>query len=203
MRTTDGSRCLPVRRLSLAACVAVLAACTTAPPASPDMAWVAQARSVATAVPPKLVSVLQEEIARSGHEGAVQACSDKAPAMAREASAASGWNVKRVSLRNRNPQAVPDAWERAVLEDFDRRAAARVPPAQLERAEVVFENGKPIQRYMRALPVVELCTNCHGTPDRIAPAVAARIKTLYPQDRGTGYGLGDIRGAITLRRPAS
>lgn len=164
------------------------------------MAWVPQARQVATAVPPKLLAVLQEEIARGSHEGAVSACKDKAPAMAKAASEQTGWQIRRVSLRNRNPQAVPDAWERAVLEGFDRQAAAKVPAGQLERAEVVVENGKPVQRYMRALPTIEICTNCHGPADRLGPAVQARLAQLYPKDLATGYQVGDIRGAITLRR---
>ena len=95
-----------------------------------------------------------------------------------------------------------EAWERAALEDFDRRAAAKESPATLERAEVVLHNGQPVQRYMRALPTLELCTQCHGTPDKLSPAVVARLKALYPGDRATGYRVGEIRGAMTLQRPA-
>lgn len=164
--------------------------------------WVADARKVALAVPPKLVSVLQAEIERAGPEGAVAVCRDQAPALARAASEQSGWSVRRVSLRNRNPMAVPDAWERAALEDFDRRAAAKEPPARLERAEQTMENGQAVQRYVRALPTGELCLGCHGAPESLAPAVAARLKALYPDDHATGYRAGDIRGAITLRRAA-
>jgi hypothetical protein len=194
-------------RLSLQRCrwllpVATIAllGCASAP--SPDAAWQAEARQVASTVPPRLLAVLQAEIARGGAAGAVEVCRDKAPAMARTASEESGWAIRRVSLRNRNPKAVPDAWERATLEDFDRRAAAGVPPAQLERAEIVSDGGRRLQRYMRALPTQDLCTQCHGTPDRISPAVAAKLAQLYPQDRATGYQVGQIRGAITLLRPA-
>lgn len=164
--------------------------------------WVADARKVSMSVPPKLLSVLQEEIARGGPEGAILVCRDKAPELARAASLESGWTVKRVSLRNRNPKAVPDAWERAALEDFDRRAAAGEPPAKLEVAEVVVVEGMPVQRYLRALPTVELCTQCHGTADKLSPAVVAQLKALYPDDRATGYSVGQIRGAMTLSRPA-
>jgi hypothetical protein len=183
---------------ALVAGTALLAGCATPPPA--DMGWVPQARSTAQSVPPKLLAVLQEEIGRGGYEGAVQVCKDKAPAMARAASQETGWSIRRVSLRNRNPMAVPDAWERSALEDFDRRAAAKEPAGQLERAEVVVEGGKPVQRYIRALPTIDMCTNCHGTPDRISPAVAAKLAAMYPADRATGYRAGEIRGAITLRR---
>jgi len=182
----------------------LLAGCTSAPsvPSAPpaDMSWVPQARAVSTSVPPKLLAVLQEEIARGGPEGAIAVCREQAPAMARAASEQSGWTVRRVSLRNRNPKAVPDAWERAALEDFDRRAAAKESPATLERAEVTMVGGQPVQRYMRALPTLALCTQCHGAADKLSPAVTAKLKTLYPDDRATGYAVGDIRGAMTLSR---
>jgi len=178
---------------------ALVAGCASAPPA--DMTWVPQARSVATSVPPKLLAVLQEEVARGGPEGAIAVCREQAPALARAASEQSGWTVRRVSLRNRNPKAVPDAWERAALEDFDRRAAAKESPATLERAEVTLVNGQPVQRYMRALPTLALCTQCHGTAAQLSPAVTARLRALYPDDRATGYAVGDIRGAMTLSRP--
>ena len=121
--------------------------------------------------------------------------------LARAASQESGWAVRRVSLRERNPKAVPDDWERAALEDFDRRAAAGEKPATLERAEVVQQQGRAVMRYMRALPVIELCTGCHGTADRISPAVKERLAELYPQDKATGYSLGQIRGAMTISKP--
>ena len=31
-------------------------------------------------------------------------------------------------------------------------------------------------------------------------AVAEKIKALYPDDKGVGYELGQIRGAITIRK---
>ena len=74
---------------------------------------------MATALPPKLVEVLTAQIQQAGPESAIELCQQMAPQMAKEASVTSGWRVRRVSLRNRNPKAVPDAWERATLEDFN------------------------------------------------------------------------------------
>lgn len=166
-----------------------------------DPAWVADARKVAGSVPPKLIAVLNDEIAKGGPEGAIAVCRDKAPELAKAASAESGWAIRRVSLKNRNPKAVPDAWERAALEDFDRRAAGGESPATIEKAEVVVVDGKETYRYMKALPVQPLCVTCHGPAEQLSPALKEKLKALYPDDKGVGYSPGQIRGAITLKRP--
>jgi hypothetical protein len=178
----------------------LIMAAAALPSSAADEPWLAEARQVAGSVPPKLLAVLTAEIERSGPAGAISLCRDEAPKLARAASQDSGWNVRRVSLRERNPKAVPDDWERAALQDFDRRAAAGEKPATLERAELVQQQGKPVMRYMRALPVIELCTGCHGTAERISPAVKERLAELYPNDKATGYTLGQIRGAMTISK---
>jgi len=166
-----------------------------------DPAWVADARKVAGSVPPKLIAVLNDEIAKGGPEGAIAVCRDKAPELAKAASAESGWAIRRVSLKNRNPTAVPDAWERAALEDFDRRAAGGESPATIEKAEVVVVDGKETYRYMKALPVQPLCVACHGYAEQLSPALKEKLKAVYPDDKGVGYSPGQIRGAITLKKP--
>lgn len=172
-----------------------------APAVANDDKMLTEARGVAAAMPPKLLAVLEAEIGKGGPESAIGVCRDKAPAMAKAASEQSGWAIRRVSLKNRNPKAVPDAWEEAVLKDFDRRAAAGEKPATLEKAEVVPDGERKIYRYMKALPTQDLCLQCHGTPDRLSPAVQAKLKEFYPNDKGVGYGLAEIRGAITLKKP--
>lgn len=165
-----------------------------------DAPWLAEARKVASAVPPKLLQVLTDEIAKGGPESAIEVCRDKAPQMAKAASEQTGWTIRRVSLRNRNPKAVPDAWERAALEDFDRRAAAGENPATLEKGELVTDGERKEYRYMKALPVQQICLACHGAPDKLKPEVSAQLHKLYPDDKGVGYAIGQIRGAMTIRR---
>jgi Protein of unknown function (DUF3365) len=160
-----------------------------------------EARGVASAIPPKLLNVLDEEIKKGGPEGAIGVCREKAPAMAKAASEQSGWAIRRVSLKNRNPKAVPDAWEMAVLKEFDQRAAGGEKPTGIENGEVVMDGDKKMYRYMKALPTQDLCLQCHGTPDRVGPAVQAKLKELYPDDKAVGYAAAEIRGAITLKKP--
>lgn len=160
-------------------------------------AMLTEARKVATMLPPKLITVLKEEIAKSGPEGAIPVCRDMAPKMAGEISKETGWKIKRVSLKPRNDaRAIPDAWEKAALEDFDKRAAAGESPAKLEKGEKVGNE----YRFVKALPVQPLCLSCHGTPEQISPATKAVLSKTYPNDHATGYSEGQIRGVISVRK---
>ena len=160
-----------------------------------------QTRDVAAAMPPKLMAELQREIAAGGMVAAIAACNDKAPKMAQAMSAKTGWAIRRVSLKNRNPKAVPDAWERAVLIEFDRDVAAGADPATLEKFEIVEMGNQRVFRYMKALPTQPLCLSCHGSATEIMPQVKAKLHELYPDDKATGYRVGEVRGAITIKRP--
>jgi hypothetical protein len=182
--------------------IALTLALTAALPVFADDAQLMdEARKVAVSIPPKLLEVLDEEIRKGGPESAIAVCREKAPAMAKAASEKTGWAIRRVSLKNRNPKAVPDAWEKAVLEDFDRRANAGEKPTGLEKGELVTEGDRQVYRYMKALPTQDLCLQCHGTTDRLSPAVQAKLKELYPDDKAIGYYAAEIRGAITLKKP--
>jgi len=46
-----------------------------------------------------------------------------------------------------------------------------------------------------------LCIQCHGTADQLGAGVAQRLQQRYPDDRATGYAVGQIRGAMTLQQP--
>lgn len=160
-----------------------------------------EARTIPAKMVPRLLEVLNEEIDKGGHAQAISVCREKAPQMAKALSEQIGWQIRRVSLKNRNPKAVPDEWEQKVLEDFERRLAAGEKPSGIDHGAIVVEGDKRYYRYMKALPTQDLCLNCHGAPDRLAPGVAAKLKELYPDDKAVGYSSGQIRGAITAKKP--
>jgi hypothetical protein len=176
-------------------------AALAAPAFADEAKLLEEGRGIAMKMPPKLLEVLDAEIKKGGHAEAMGVCREKAPQMAKNLSEQTGWMIRRVSLKNRNPKAVPDAWEKAVLEDFDRRTAAGEKPTGLEKGEVVAEGDKKFYRYMKALPTQDLCLNCHGTPDRIDAAVQTKLKEIYPDDKAVGYSVSEIRGAITIKKP--
>lgn len=160
-----------------------------------------QARQWATQLVQQTGAALKKELAASGPEGAIRVCTQVAPEIAGNLSRENGARVARVSLKVRNAVlGHPDAWEQAVLADFDRRAAAGEKPEAMERAEIVSEPAGRYFRYMKAIPTQPMCLACHGTPEALAPSIKEKLAAEYPKDRATGYSVGQIRGAVTVKR---
>jgi len=170
--------------------------------AEPDPAQVASARAAVKEMGESLKRELMAAIAVGGPQAAIGVCKTIAPALAEKTSAARGLKVGRTALRVRNPANAPDAWERAVLEDFAARIKTGADAATLEHAETITDaSGASTFRYMKAIPMGAVpCLTCHGAPE---PALKAEIMRLYPQDQATGFRPGDLRGAFTVSAPSS
>lgn len=161
-----------------------------------------ESRKVAQGFMQQLGSELKKEISTNGPEAAIKVCKTLAPSVAGELSLKNGWKVSRVSLKVRNPLlGTPDAWEQKVLADFDQRAVNGDKLDKLEYAEIVTEPQGKFFRYMKALPVQPGCLMCHGAPENLADGIKARFAAEYPHDKATGYNVGQVRGAITIKRP--
>ena len=89
-----------------------------------------------------------------------------------------------------------DTWETKVLNEFEARKVKGEKVKPMAYFEAVNKNGKKTFRFMKAIPTGQVCLKCHG--DNIAPAIKAKLQKLYPNDKATGYKLGDIRGAFTI-----
>lgn len=160
-------------------------------------------RKNALPVLPRVVSMMQDTVAEKGAVEAIPVCKEKAPQMLKEQSAKTGWDMRRVSLRTRNPErGTPDVWEARQLADFNIRAANGEKVDTLENGEVVTDNnGKQVYRYIRAIPVGDVCLKCHGPADSIEPGLKSQLAKSYPNDTAFGYQKGQIRGALSVKRP--
>jgi hypothetical protein len=156
-------------------------------------------RQEASALAEKYVAQLKPELKSAmqsrGPSHAIEVCATLAPRIADALTAESGWQVSRVSLKQRNVgRAMPDKWERGVLQKFDRRQAEGVKVAELNHGEVVGGH----YRFMQAQLVEPVCLVCHG--ESLSDEVKATLHLYYPDDIATGYSLGQVRGAISLSR---
>ncbi len=161
-----------------------------------------ESRDVATPFLQQLGAANKKAISESGPDAAVGVCKDIAPQLTSSISRQTGWKLTRVSLKVRNPLlGTADAWEQKGLQEFEARVAKGEKPETLELAEIVQEpNGKSF-RYMKAIVLQQGCVACHGSAEQIPDGVKARLAEEYPHDRATGYGVGQIRGAVSIKRP--
>lgn len=158
-----------------------------------------QSRNLSQDYAAKLKGTLMGAIQAGGPEAAIAVCKVKAPAIAKEKAASTGWSIGRTALKLRNPANSPDAWERYVLLRFQDQISDGTEVKNLEHYETTTKNGERVFRYMRAIPTQAPCLICHGS--NLSQNVKAKIEELYPEDRATGFSQGELRGAFTIVQP--
>ena len=94
-----------------------------------------------------------------------------------------------------------DRWEQQVLANFAQQASKGEKYETMAFAELVEETDGKYFRFMKAIGVQDQCLACHGDPAQMDPEVKALIKSRYPHDQATGYKVGDLRGAVSIKRP--
>ena len=154
-------------------------------------------REIAMQLGAQLKAALSSALQTSPEE-AINVCNERAPQIAATLHDAHEAKVGRTALRVRNPSNEPTDWQRTVLEDFQKRAAAGEPLTSLEFSAVVSVNGQAERRFMKAIGTEPLCLVCHG--QRVSPDIKRAIAKKYPRDAATGFKVGDLRGAFYVVR---
>jgi hypothetical protein len=130
-----------------------------------------------------LGGALREALAR-GPEPAIDACRVEAPRLAREI-AADGVAVGRTSHRLRNPANAPEDWMLPLLDAYRESEPA---PGSFRTVDL----GARGTGYVEPIYLQPLCATCHG--ESVDPALLEKIRALYPEDRATGFRVGELRG---------
>lgn len=102
------------------------------------------------------------------------------------------FKMKQTSLKYRNPNNKPDAWEIKQLERFES------DPGLKDLSEITkSEDGSKAFRLMVPLKIEEACLKCHGNP---ATSPTNDGKDIAGREM-ENYKLGDIRGGISVIAP--
>lgn len=145
---------------------------------------------------------LTKEMAAGGPTTAIKTCTEVAPSVAGSLSRQHGWKITRIGTRVRNPMlGTADVWEQKVLSHFAERVGKGETFETITFSEVVTEPDGQYFRYMQAIGVGPQCLMCHGGSDQIPESVQTVLKAQYPQDRAVGYKAGELRGAVSIKRP--
>jgi hypothetical protein len=161
-----------------------------------------ESRKVTQDLVKQVGGALKKELETGGAETAIGVCREVAPKIANQLSLEKGWKITRVGTRVRNPMiGTPDAWEQSTLAEFERRQKAGEKLDTMEFSQIVDEPNGKSYRYMKALGVQTACLGCHGMPAGISEGVKAALAKQYPHDQATGYQEGQLRGAVSIKRP--
>ncbi len=135
---------------------------------------------------------LMGAIETGGVPHAIQYCHSAALPLVDSLSKVYNANIRRTSLKVRNPQDTPLDWEKAILQSYQQELAAGKRPTPLvkvlDKKRIAF--AAPI--YM-----AQPCLKCHGKlGETLNEQHYTAVKKLYPADQAIGYVDGEWRGNV-------
>jgi len=157
-------------------------------------------RTTSTDFMKELKGILIEQIQTGGVVQAVAVCSDTAQLLTNEFGVERGVFIKRVSIKNRNKNNYPDDFEKRALNRFELLKQNNELNNETEYAEIITEGDYKYLRYLKPILVQAECLNCHGNQTDMMPEVSKLIVQEYPRDNATGYKVGDLRGAVSIKK---
>lgn len=159
-----------------------------------------EARQLAARFVGQIRGELVRELEATGPLRGIVVCRYSVPEITSTLSRQNGLRITRVSLKPRNRAiAEADAWEQGILLGFEKRVSKGEKVEGLEHAAIVHEPTGRYFRYMKAIPMEPACMACHG--DKASNAIKALLDAEYPHDKATGYAVGRVRGAVSIKKP--
>jgi len=136
-----------------------------------------------------LGSQLKQKIAEGGPENALEFCNINAIPLTDSISKKYKVTIKRVSDKYRNPDNAANRQEIAVITTYKAMLAAGKMP------EGLLKDGY----YYSPIVTNAMCLQCHGTPGKeLNSQTDKKIKSRYPEDKATGYGVDEVRGIFSI-----
>ena len=153
--------------------------------------------SIASHAQKVLLQNVSQAIKEKGAAGAVDFCNEKAMVLTDSISAIHAASIQRLSDKNRNPKNI-------LLENIDKQAWDSIAllmqnKEQIKKHWLTKENNAIY--YYKAIPIgMPTCLSCHGNKEvDIAQETMRQITTRYPNDKATGYQMGQLRGIWKIK----
>lgn len=134
-----------------------------------------------------LIQNLMSRIDSLDLEPAVRFCAENAQSLTDSISKELGYNVKRISPKNRNSKNETSKMDLNAYRHFEKTKSDG------EMATHYFDELN--QTYYKPIILgMPLCLKCHGNIENRDANAYALIKELYPNDEAIDYNVGDLRG---------
>ncbi len=140
-----------------------------------------------------LVKNLTDKISSDGPLSAISFCNTNVKLIAKNSAGdrMNFYEFGRTSHKVRNEANNPKLFMEAFLKEFQGKS-------QKENKDFIvisLESKKKV--YLEPLYIQPTCLVCHG--ENISTDVSQKIKELYPNDKATGFRLGEFRGFIWIK----
>ena len=145
----------------------------------------------------KLSGTLMSKMKEGGPLEAIGFCNQSALPITKKMAAYHDVEIKRTSLKIRNPENLPNEEELKVLHYYEDKLSEG---KTLNPLVSLDPYGKP--NYYAPIRVEQKCLMCHGTPkQQISSPIDSILKVKYPEDLAVGYREGDLRGVWSISFP--
>ena len=124
----------------------------------------------------------------NGVGDAVAGCSKDAGPLTQKVASKHGLALGRSSHRLRNPANGARPW---VAQWLQKNSAGGWKPGKT----VVYDLGNKLG-VLRPIPTADKCLLCHGSPATLSAPIKAELAKSYPNDKATGFAVGDLRGVF-------
>lgn len=163
---------------------------------------VPKGNEISTALMKSLKAELKSAITEGGFEQAIDVCNLKALPITNKITEIAGSNIqiKRTTLKYRNPENAPDEVEKTALDHFQMLLDQNenLPDHFVQK---VTKQDVVQYYFYKPLIIENVCLGCHGNPENMDTKLLNQIAQYYPEDKATGYSEGDFRGLISVIIP--
>ena len=140
-------------------------------------------------------SKIQSIAGKKGLSGVVGFCHDNAMKLTDSLGKIHNVVIKRTSHKLRNPENKPDIDDETALNEYLKLQAEHKP-----MEPVVMKDTEGYVHFYAPIKLKKDCLKCHGTPGKEIPEpVYKLIKSKYPNDKATGFKVGELRGIWDIK----
>lgn len=151
-------------------------------------------QQVAKATFKTLSGNLQKAMKEGGVPNALEYCNLAAMPLVDSLSKVHDADIRRTSLKVRNPNNQPTSQELIQLQAYEKQSKAG------EKINAVVKEIDPhTVAFYAPISIMPLCENCHG---KVGSTLLEKdyevVQKLYPEDKAIGYVSGDLRGMWSI-----
>ena len=153
-----------------------------------------EARALVADLKSSLMKNLSEKIAKDGPADAIPFCHENVKPIAKGAAKdrITKFEFGRTSHKLRNESNRPQPWAESYLKEFQGTSKG-----DIKKTFIIHQLDNSKKVYLEPLYVETKCLLCHG--ENVEKIVKGKLDEIYPQDKATGFKLGEFRGFIWVK----